>query len=471
MEFQVNDTGKGIKEEDLPKIFTEYSQVHLKGEYPIEGTGLGLSICKSLIEMMDGTISVESEFGVGSTFTVKIVQKIIDPTPIDQETIQNLKSFQLYQNRHQTNKRLIYTYMPYGNVLIVDDVLTNLDVAEGLLTPYGLMTKCVTSGLEAFNIIKNSSIKFDLIFMDHMMPGMDGIETVKKIRTEINNDYAKNIPIIALTANAIVGTEEMFFNNGFQGFIAKPIDILKLDNILNRFILEKQNEETKDNAKNLRQQLINAQNSDQSDNDSSKICNWHIEGLDVAEGLKRYNYREDLFRTLLVSYVKYTPQLLSQIKEITSENLQNYRIIVHGLKGSSNGIAARKIGQIAERLEMYAKNLELFSVQKENPTLLKACEDLIEDLSFHLKNNPTGSSQKKDEKEMPDANILKEILNSCQQYKTLEIKKNIMDLEKYSYIKDEELVVWLHKQLDELEYDQIKERLTNYLDNLEALNK
>ncbi|MDR1376391.1 MAG: response regulator [Synergistaceae bacterium] len=132
--------------------------------------------------------------------------------------------------------------MPQGRVLVVDDVMTNLDVARGLMMPYGLTIDCALSGREAIGLIRAipdnapASGKYDVIFMDHMMPGMDGVEATRVIRKEIGTEYARTVPIVALTANAIFGSSEMFLQNGFDGFISKPIDIYQLDAILNQWV-------------------------------------------------------------------------------------------------------------------------------------------------------------------------------------------------------------------------------------------
>ncbi|MDR2759887.1 MAG: response regulator, partial [Spirochaetaceae bacterium] len=238
--FVVSDTGIGIKKEDVGRLFSEYSQLDTHANRKIEGTGLGLSITKRLVEMMDGTISVESEYGKGSVFTVRLRQRIVNSRPIGPEVVENLKSFRFIETRRTRSKNLVRVHMPYGRVLVVDDVITNLDVAKGLMLPYGLTIDCVQSGREAIEKIRDGTVKYDAIFMDHMMPEMDGIEATRIIRNEIGTEYAKNVPIIALTANALIGNEDIFISAGFNAFIAKPIDIMRLDVILNQWVRNKQ---------------------------------------------------------------------------------------------------------------------------------------------------------------------------------------------------------------------------------------
>ena len=231
--FEIADTGIGIAPDDLKKLFSEYAQVNQQSTRGIEGTGLGLVICRGLAELMGGYVSAQSEYGVGSIFTVIIRQEIVDGAPIGAETAASLKDFTYVPDYNKAN--IEYTPMPYARVLVVDDVLINLEVAAVCLEPYEIKVDCVESGAEAVQVIKDGKPEYNLIFMDHMMPGMDGIEAVHAIR-EIETQYAKSIPIVALTANALAGNEKLFIDNGFQGFLAKPIELHKLDAILHRWV-------------------------------------------------------------------------------------------------------------------------------------------------------------------------------------------------------------------------------------------
>ncbi|MDR3331845.1 MAG: response regulator, partial [Synergistaceae bacterium] len=212
--FRVTDTGSGIRSEDIGKLFLQYSQLDTKANRRIEGTGLGLSITKRLLEMMGGTIDAESDYGKGSKFSMRLPQRIAGSEPIGRRTAENLMTFRFFEGRRSRGSSLVRSYMPYGNVLVVDDVPTNLDVAKGLLMPYGLSVHCVNSGQEAIDSIKDEKVRYNLILMDHMMPEMDGMEAARIIRNDIGTEYARSVPIMALTANAIDGTREMFLANG-----------------------------------------------------------------------------------------------------------------------------------------------------------------------------------------------------------------------------------------------------------------
>ena len=231
--FIVEDTGQGMKPEDMEQLFAAYQRFNKAANRYTEGTGIGLSITKSLVEIMGGTIDVKSEYGKGSTFTVTVKQRPVDNSPIGQETSARLSGFSYTEQKQPQDINVVHEEMQYGKVLIVDDVDINLYVAEGLLSPYGLSIDKALSGFEAIEMV-NSGAVYDIIFMDHMMPKMDGIETTRKLR-----EQGYKGAIVALTANALVGNEKMFKENGFNEFLSKPMDTRHLDEILERYIRDR----------------------------------------------------------------------------------------------------------------------------------------------------------------------------------------------------------------------------------------
>jgi len=221
--ISVTDTGIGIKAEDINKIFSDFVQVDSITNIGIEGTGLGLAITKNLVKSMNGEIKVESEYGNGSTFTIILPQKIISLKPTAKIIFNDDENF------IESSDNIKNFTAPNAKVLVVDDNEVNLAVAEGLLFPYNMQVDICLSGIEAIEMIKNNN--YDLVFMDHMMPEMDGVETTKCIR-----EFDKTLPIVALTANAVSGMKEMFLENGFNDFLSKPIDTIKLNSILGKWI-------------------------------------------------------------------------------------------------------------------------------------------------------------------------------------------------------------------------------------------
>ncbi|GHV46832.1 hypothetical protein FACS1894204_09230 [Synergistales bacterium] len=233
LRLSVADTGQGMSEENVRALFEEYSRFNEAANRATEGTGLGMSITRRLAEMMDGKIDVTSELGKGSVFTVTIKQGYLNDVVIGAELAQKLRNFEFAADRQKKVANVVYTDMSFGRVLIVDDVETNLYVAEGLMSPYKLSIETAVSGFEAISKIEAGTV-YDIIFMDHMMPEMDGIETVKRIRS-----MGYDRPIVALTANALAGNDKMFKENGFDGFISKPIDIRQLHAALNKFVRDR----------------------------------------------------------------------------------------------------------------------------------------------------------------------------------------------------------------------------------------
>jgi signal transduction histidine kinase/CheY-like chemotaxis protein len=224
LKFVVADTGIGIKEEDLKKLFKSFARLDPDKNRNVEGTGLGLAITYSFCHLMGGSVSAESVYGKGSTFMVQLPQKILDPRPL-------VMTVSTDQNAGAAEEAAQFT-APDARVLIVDDISINLMVAEGLLAPYKMRIDSCTSGAEAIKMAEAGD--YDLVLMDHLMPGMDGIETTQKIRS--SEKIRKDLPIIALTANVIAGMRELFLEKGFDDFLSKPIDISAADKIVRKWI-------------------------------------------------------------------------------------------------------------------------------------------------------------------------------------------------------------------------------------------
>lgn len=230
LHLEVRDTGCGIKEEDLGKIFENFSQVDAKRNRAVEGTGLGLSITRHLVELMGGNIRVESVYGEGTTFVLEIPQRIVDRRTLTEQPKEAVREEDEIKPFLAEDCR----------VLVVDDNLVNRKVARGFLRPYGFIIDEAESGRKSIKCVKET--KYDIIFMDHMMPEMDGIEAVQLIRSECGENGMFPV-IIALTANAMEGVREMFLENGFQDFITKPLDKKALNEALQKWIPEERRKE------------------------------------------------------------------------------------------------------------------------------------------------------------------------------------------------------------------------------------
>lgn len=225
LNFRVKDTGLGIKKEDMGKLFNAYSQLDKKKNHSIEGTGLGLAICKQLIELMGGTIDFVSEYQVGSEFFFMLPQTITDAS--------SAGSIESYKYEDIKNDSVLEFKAKGAKVMIVDDNDMNLMIAEALFEPFEMDIKTVNSGIEAIEILKNE--KFDLVFMDHFMPDKDGVETTHDIRA-MEGNVNQNIPIVALTADALNDVKEKLLSEGMDDFLSKPIDLKAAVNVLRKYL-------------------------------------------------------------------------------------------------------------------------------------------------------------------------------------------------------------------------------------------
>jgi signal transduction histidine kinase/FixJ family two-component response regulator/HPt (histidine-containing phosphotransfer) domain-containing protein len=460
MTCTVSDTGMGIREEDIGRLFGDYSQVDIGSNRHIEGTGLGLAITKRMVEMMDGSITVDSEYGKGSTFTVRFLQGFVNDTVIGKPLADNLKEFRYTMARQDRNKQLVRAYIPYAKVLVVDDVATNLDLAKGIMKPYGMTVDCVTSGPAAIERMRKGEPRYNAIFMDHMMPGMDGIEAVRIIRNEIGGEYTKTVPIIALTANAIIGNEEIFLNNGFQAFLTKPIDIMKMNDAINRWVRDKNLEKELglDTESRIAEsgQAADGGAAGMETHMADLIRENPVEGLDAEKGLERFGGDGKSYMESLRSYVTHTPPLLAAARDMSSP--ADYAITVHGIKGSSFGISADAIGRRAEKLEHAAKAGDLAFVEAENSGFIAAAGEFIADLSGLLET--LEQNVQKPRRPAPDSAILTQIVEAAETYDMGELDAMMEKLEQYTYQEEADLVTWLKEQISMSEFDAITERLT-----------
>jgi len=351
--FRVADTGQGMTEEQVNKLFDEYTRFNMEVNRTTEGTGLGMSITKQLVHMMNGEISVESEPGKGSVFTVRLPQLIIGSGVLGKELAESVNQFN-DGKASKTNKvpQFVREYMPYGRVLVVDDVETNLYVARGLMAPYGLSIEVASSGAEAIEKIKNGAV-YDIIFMDHFMPKMDGIETTKIIR---NMGYM--YPIIALTANALIGQAEIFLENGFDGFISKPIDIRQLNASLNKLIRDRYPPETVEAA---RQQAVKIRAKSSSDK-SQTLSGPELEAVFTRDAEKAYS----ILKTIISNTFR------------RDDDFRQYIINIHAMKSALANIGENELSAIALKLELAGRAENIPVIKAETPAFLDALGEVIE---------------------------------------------------------------------------------------------
>jgi PAS domain S-box-containing protein len=331
---EVADTGVGIKAEDMDKLFGDFTQLDTHKNAGVEGTGLGLAITRSLCRAMGGDVTVKSVYGAGSAFTATIPQKTEDSTPfsavIDSGNDDEIK---------EDGVRFI---APAARILIVDDIATNLKVAEGLLAPYQARIDVITSGIEAVELVRGN--EYDIVMMDHMMPGMDGIEATAAIRALPGERFEK-LPIIALTANALSGMREMFLRNGFQDYLAKPIEISKLNEIMGKWVPREKRK------KYVRKEQVDS---------ASPKPEFLIEGVNTARGLAMTGGSTRQYQEVLALYCRDAADRLELLREAPDENgLALFTTQVHALKSASAGIGAAALSEEAAKLEVAGKRSDL----------------------------------------------------------------------------------------------------------------
>jgi len=343
--FKISDTGQGMTHEEINIMFNEYSRFNTETNRAIEGTGIGMSITKHLIRLMNGEIYIDSKVGEGTTFTIRLPQKSVDSSIIGKEISENLKTFHYESAPSNKNAQIKREPMPYGRVLIVDDVETNLYVAKGFLTPYKLNIDLAASGFETIDKIKNGDV-YDVIFMDHMMPKMDGIETVKEIR---KMGYIH--PIIALTANALVGQAEIFLDNGFNDFISKPIDIRQLNNLLNKFVRDKQPAEVIGKALSL-----------YSDNNlPQKTISVELSEIFIRDAENAIKSLETIIKNNFSN----------------NENIKDYTIVAHSMKSALANIDEPALSEFAFKLEQAGRDKRLDLISSDTPKFIESLRAVI----------------------------------------------------------------------------------------------
>ncbi|MDR2695553.1 MAG: response regulator [Deltaproteobacteria bacterium] len=348
---RVRDTGPGMAAEQVDRLFDEYSRFYPEANSAIEGVGLGMAITRQLVQMMEGEILVESEPGKGSTFTVRLPQDHIGADRLGREAAESLQQFKTAP--HLKTAHVTHEPMPYGSVLIVDDLETNLYVSRGLMAPYGLSIDTAASGFEAIEKIRGGR-EYDVVFMDHMMPGMDGVETTKILR-ELG--YAR--PIVALTANAVAGQADMFMENGFNAFISKPVDMRKLNALLNRMVRDKQPPEVIEAAR-LQQDAASI-----NDRESRPAVDPQLAGIFVR----------DAGRALAVLEAM-------RINQYRRDNdVHMFVVNIHAMKSALANIGEAEIALLAHKLEQAGRKKDIAAMSAGAPAFLDALRDVIAKLA------------------------------------------------------------------------------------------
>ena len=370
LKIKISDTGIGIKEEDIEKLSTAFERIDEKRNRTIEGTGLGINIVNSLLDMMGSKLNVESEYGKGSVFSFDLVQKVVNWEPIGdfaatyKESIKNTAEYQ--ESFHAPNAK----------ILVVDDTKTNLTVIIGLLKQTQIQVDTVTSGMEAIERVRQN--KYDIIFLDHRMPEMDGIQTFHAMQ-EIDDNMSKDTPVIALTANAISGSREMYANEGFDNYMSKPVDPGKLEEMILMYLPPEKVSKPGD------EDFVSTAQEDNEQEKKAMQSLLKVSGVDIEYAIDRCGSAVaavDVMKDFMLAIEERSGFIEKYLRE---KDIPNYTIYVHGLKSSAKAIGAIDLSERAEYLEKCGNDNwieeiidltpELLSLYRSYLTRLKALSD------------------------------------------------------------------------------------------------
>lgn len=473
LRISVIDSGVGIREEDLKKLFSAFQQVDMKMNRTKGGTGLGLSISKNLMTLMGGTINVTSEYGKGTCFYIDLPQKIQDTRPCSEKyktlfsaaerntenpllaeipvvSLLNRPEFAgLFVEKSET----VMFKAPKAKVLIVDDNDVNLQVAEGLLKKFGITPELSLSGYDALEKIQKND--YNIVFMDHQMPGMDGIEALEKIR-ELDKADGKHRIVVALSANAINGAREMFISKGFDDFLAKPV-------------------QGKDFASCLAEWLpVNLMDTFNV-TDSSEVQlppdfpKWNNERLSLVEAVSNTGGLENYLKTARTFYLSIEKNSQEFGKFLLQEDIKNFTINVHALKSAARIIGAHELSKKAEILEAMGKEYQKAEKENRKDDVKKLSQEIhersasmislytsyLKDLRTIVEYAENQSAGEELSTEEIKAGVEK-ILGFCRDCNLPEIEKQFDAIKKSLSQENAELTKMLDKAINDIEFDEIK---------------
>ena len=347
LHVSVKDTGIGIKKEDLDRLFVAFERIEEKRNRNIEGTGLGMAIAQSFLNMMGSKIRVDSEYGKGSVFSFDLLQKVVDWEPLGDFDMA-FKRF-LSERKHY---RALFT-APESRILVVDDTPVNLTVFMSLLKDTKMKIDTAENGDDCISMFRQKH--YDIIFLDHMMPEKDGIETIREMKKCTDTPNQKT-PVICLTANAVSGMRQMYIDEGFDDYLTKPIDTEKLDGMLLKYL--------------PKDKVMPVEETEEKEEIAVPKFLYEIEEIDVNNGIASCGDAESYLLTIK-TYLDTAEKTATEIEKYWEvKDLKNTTTKVHALKSTSRVIGAAKLGDFAERLEKAGKNGDEETLSKELPQLL-----------------------------------------------------------------------------------------------------
>ena len=444
LSVSVEDTGIGIKKEDIAKLFSPFERIEENRNRTIEGSGLGLNIVKQILALMDSKLDVQSEYGKGSKFSFVIEQEISSAEKIG-DIMENYKKAVSFMEKYRET-----LVAPAARLLFVDDTEINLEVIKGLLKNTKIQIDTVMSGAEALEKVCENT--YDIIFIDHRMPKMDGIETLEAMK-KLTDSRCASKPCIALTANAISGAREMYLSAGFSDYLTKPISPQSLENIIRKYLpkslIEEPQESTSDeNSRNLGSQA-------QEETDFPQI-----EGIDSATCMEYCGTRE-LFQEMILRFYKGINKEAAELESfLKEEDLENFRIKVHSLKSSSKLVGALELSAMAAELENLSSQKKLEAVKENAPALLSLYRSYLEKLSNFIDSIPAEDSEKQEIPAEEFNKKLEELVQIAEDFDSIRMDEWLKETSNYK-IPEESVGLYekIKSCIENIDFDTIKQML------------
>lgn len=384
--IEVSDTGIGMRSEDMDKLFTNFERLDLKRNRSVEGTGLGLPITKNLLVAMGGDITVSSVYGEGSTFTATVGQEIVN-----EEQIGDYRKKYKEKLHHEVRYHESF-HAEDARILVVDDNEVNLKIVVGLAKNTKLQIDTALSAAEGLKLIRQHS--YQLLLIDHMMPEMDGIEMLQHVKTMDGGIY-KDIPAVAITANALSGAKQTYLDAGFCGYLSKPIDPERFEQIIKDNLPQEYVTECGDGNGDT---ATEGQETDGT-SDPKQAEEWSILGIDIAKALSYIGGSRELYISLLQTYLDGSEERIRKLEECKNkEDIFNYDITIHGLKGISASIGADSMAIAAAGLEEACKDPQtaMTYIQMNHDQVVSRYRELLEQIKKWLANIETDGKIEKE---------------------------------------------------------------------------
>ncbi len=384
--IEVSDTGIGMRSEDMGKLFTNFERLDLKRNRSVEGTGLGLPITKNLLVAMGGDITVSSVYGEGSTFTATVGQEIVN-----EEQIGDYRKKYKEKLHHEVRYHESF-HAEDARILVVDDNEVNLKIVVGLAKNTKLQIDTALSAAEGLKLIRQHS--YQLLLIDHMMPEMDGIEMLQHVKTMDGGIY-KDIPAVAITANALSGAKQTYLDAGFCGYLSKPIDPERFEQIIKDNLPQEYVTECGDGNGDT---ATEGQETDGT-SDPKQEEEWSIPGIDIAKALSYIGGSRELYISLLQTYLDGSEERIRKLEECKNkEDIFNYDITIHGLKGISASIGADSMAVAAAGLEEACKDPQtaMTYIQMNHDQVVSRYRELLEQIKKWLANIETDGKIEKE---------------------------------------------------------------------------